>query len=26
VKGVLMALTEEVLTRRLSREHAGSAW
>ena len=26
VEGVLMALTEEVLTRRLSREHAGSAW
>jgi hypothetical protein len=26
VKGVLMALTEDVLTRRLGREPAGSAW
>ncbi|MBU2665210.1 ATP/GTP-binding protein [Actinoplanes bogorensis] len=26
VKGVLMALTEEVLTRRLARASAGSAW
>jgi uncharacterized protein len=26
VKAVLVALTEEVLVRRLSREHAGSAW
>jgi uncharacterized protein len=26
VKGVLMALTEEVLTQRLAKAHAGSAW